>query len=328
VYDSDGTDIPRPLRIAAIDALRGAALAAMFSYHFIWDLGYFGFIPGDFPQQPGFKDYGHAIASTFLALVGVSLVLAQSEKSTLRHFFVRLGKIVVAAAAVTVGTYFFAPDDLIFFGILHCIALASLAALLFLRAPLWLTLVVAVLAIVLPLLVANPFFNAPALVWLGLGTIPPETLDWRPFLPWSGVVFLGVAFARALPPDRWPLSFVAWTARLWPTRGLVWGGRHSLLVYLVHQPVFLAVLYAVAQVSGVKPEAAEAPFLRNCQSQCTVGGATPTYCSNVCRCIVVRAQGSDLWSRMTRPNPGESDQERFRTVTSECARDERPPEFP
>jgi uncharacterized membrane protein len=318
--------LPRALRIEAIDALRGVALAAMFTYHFTWDLGYFGFIASDFPEEPGFKAYGHAIASLFLALVGVSLVLAENRVSW-RPYLLRLGKIVAAAALVTLGTYYFAPDQPIFFGILHCIAVASIAALPFLRAPVSVTLVAALTALALPLFVASPALDGP-LQWLGLGAQVPSTLDWRPFLPWFGMVLLGIAVARAFPLSRWPQRLVRWRAQHWPTQSLSWGGRHSLFVYLVHQPIFLAVLYVVAQAAGVKPETAEAPFLRNCEKQCTATGATTTYCGNVCRCIVVRAQGSDLWSKMLAQSPDPADQERFRSVTRECARDERPPEPP
>ncbi|HWG06401.1 MAG TPA: heparan-alpha-glucosaminide N-acetyltransferase domain-containing protein [Beijerinckiaceae bacterium] len=318
--------LPRPRRIEAIDALRGVALAAMFTYHFTWDLGYFGFIASDFPEEPGFKAYGHAIASLFLALVGVSLVLAEKHASW-RPYLLRLAKIVAAAALVTLGTYYFAPDQLIFFGILHCIAAVSIAALPFLRAPVPVTLAAALAALALPIFIASTALDGPW-IWLGLGAQVPSTLDWRPFLPWFGVVLLGLAVARGFPPDRWPQHFVMWTSRHWPTKSLAWGGRHSLFVYLVHQPIFLAVLYLVAQMAGVKPEAAEAPFLRNCENQCTATGATTTYCGNVCRCIVVRAQGSDLWSKMLAQSPDPADQDRFRSVTRECARDERPPEPP
>ena len=318
----------RPMRVVAIDALRGAALAAMFTYHFTWDLGYFGFIPSDFPEEPGFKAYGHAIASVFLALVGVSLVLARRENFAWRPFFLRFVKIAAAAALVTLGTDYFAPDQVIFFGILHCIAAASIVALPFLRAPWGVILPAALVALVLPLFVASPSLDGSSLQWLGLGAQVPSTLDWRPFFPWFGVVLIGMAAVQAFPVGRWPQSLAGWKAGHWPAKSLVWGGRHSLLVYLVHQPVFLALLYVVAQFAHVQPEAAEAPFLRNCRTQCMATGATSTYCGNVCRCIVVRAQGSDLWSKMLAQSPDPAAQESFRSVTRECARDERPPEPP
>jgi uncharacterized membrane protein len=314
--------------MALIDALRGAALAAMFSYHFVWDLGFFGFIAAEIPMQPGFKAYGHAIAATFLALVGVSLVLASGEKFAWRRYFVRLAKIAAAAAAVTLVTLYAFPDDFIFFGILHSIALASIAALPFLRAPLWLTIAGSAAALALPLFVASSFFDAPQWWWLGLGTVPPRSNDWRPFLPWFGMVLIGVVVARAALAHGLPQWFVIWCAARRASRGLVWGGRHSLLLYLVHQPVFLALLYIVAQLTGVRPQAEEAPFLRNCEAQCVSTGATSTYCTGVCGCIVAQAQRSDLWKKMLAPAPDPADAQRFRTVTRQCAQQERPNDDP
>jgi uncharacterized membrane protein len=300
----------------------------MFSYHFVWDLGFFDFIPAEIPMQAGFKTYGNAIASTFLVLVGVSLVLAQGEKLAWRRFFERLAKIAAAAGAITLVTLYAFPDDFIFFGILHCIALASVVALPFLRAPLWLTLAAAVVVFALPLFVASPLLDAPQYWWLGLGTMEPRSNDWRPFLPWFGMVLVGVAFARRALADGLPLRVVTWSAAGRASRGLVWGGRHSLLLYLVHQPVFLALLYVAAQLTGVRPQAEEAPFLRNCESQCVSNGATSAYCTGVCGCIVNEAQSSDLWQRMLAPTPDPADEERFRTLTRECARQERPHDDP
>ena len=323
----DHSPVPGP-RIALIDALRGTALAAMFSYHFVWDLGFFGFIAAEIPMLPEFKIYGHVIASTFLALVGISLVLAQGEKFARRRFFERLAKITAAAAAITLVTLYVFPDDFIFFGILHCIVLGSVAALPFLRAPLRLVLVAAAVALALPLVVASPMLDAPQYWWLGLGTTEPRSNDWRPFLPWFGMVLLGIAFARAARAHGLPSWVVSWHAGRPASRGLVWGGRHSLILYLVHQPVFLALLYVAAQLTGVRPQAEEAPFLNNCESQCVATGATSAYCGNVCRCIVDRAQSTDLWQRMLAPTPDRGDEERFRTVTRDCARDERPNDDP
>ena len=147
--------------------------------------------------------------TTFLALVGVSLVLASGGKFVWRPYLVRLAKIVAAAAAITVATLYVFPDDFIFFGILHCIALASIVALPFLRAPLWLTVAAAAVALALPLFVASPMLDAPQWWWLGLGTTEPRSNDWRPFLPWFGVVLIGVVIARAVLAGGVPAWFSA-----------------------------------------------------------------------------------------------------------------------
>ena len=59
------------------------------------------------------------------------------------------------------------------------------------------SLAVGVAAIVAPVLVHSRLFDPPWLLWLGLGEALPNTVDWRPLLPWAGVVFVGLGVARA-----------------------------------------------------------------------------------------------------------------------------------
>ncbi|TKB32225.1 MAG: DUF1624 domain-containing protein, partial [Mesorhizobium sp.] len=67
---------PKLKRIVAIDVARGVALLAMASYHFTWDLEFFGYADPGLTAFGWWKFYARCIASTFLFLVGVSLFLA------------------------------------------------------------------------------------------------------------------------------------------------------------------------------------------------------------------------------------------------------------
>ena len=89
-----------------------------------------------------------------------------------------------------------------------------------------------------------------------LGVRPPgfRTVDYWPLLPWFGVFALGIALGRTLYPegrrgalaDR--LTRRASTPRLAGWLGAP--GRRSLVIYLVHQLVLIAVIAAVLVVSG------------------------------------------------------------------------------
>ena len=122
-------------RIAAIDAARGVALAGMVVYHLIWDFAHFGLIAPTAPFAPATRALSHSVASAFLALVGVSLALAHPHGLRRDAFLKRLALIVGAAALVTAASYAIDPAEPILFGILHCIAVASLIAALFVAAP-------------------------------------------------------------------------------------------------------------------------------------------------------------------------------------------------
>ena len=100
------------LRIEAIDVLRGLALIAMATYHFTWDLEFFGYAgPGTASMGP-MTWYARGIASTFLVLAGVSLVLAHQAGINWPSFRKRLAMVAGAALLITIGTFFAMPRGL------------------------------------------------------------------------------------------------------------------------------------------------------------------------------------------------------------------------
>ena len=182
----------------------------MIVYHFAWDLSAYQLIAVDVTGDLGWRIFARTIAGTFLALVGINLVLAARNGFRPGPYFRRLAIILAAALLVTLGTWWLDPATFVFFGILHLIVVASVLALPFLRAPLWLILAAAVVFLAGPHFLTSPFFDAPAWYWLGLSPNPPPTVDYVPVFPWFGVVLLGVAAGRLIlaNPDvplwRWP----------------------------------------------------------------------------------------------------------------------------
>ena len=285
-------------RIPALDALRGAALVGMFAFHLTWDLGFFRLIPEDFPYSAPVMNFGHVVAITFLALAGASLVLATRDGVDWRAFGRRFAMIAGAAAAITLGTLYLFPDAFIFFGILHCIAVSSLLALAFLRAPPWLALVVAALMAVAPVVVALPALDNLFGWSLGLSAHPPRTNDWRPLLPWGGAVLAGLGLMRLALARGLPAWLANWRADSTWSRGLVWGGRHSMLVYLTHQPVFLAVVWLAAMAIGpqeASPLPEELQFQESCVSACATASANAPACTALCGCVADGARAAGLW---------------------------------
>jgi uncharacterized membrane protein len=237
-------------RWPAIDVARGAAIAAMVAYHFAWDLSYLGFIETDVVAHRGWQLFARSIAASFLILVGIGLVLAHGGGVRAPAFLRRLAVIGGAALGITVVTWFVFPDEYIFFGILHCIAVSSVLALPFLRLPAAAVLAVAGFCFAAPSWFTDPRLDAPALAWLGLGSEAPLTNDYVPIFPWFGFVLMGLVAGRHVLPLAARLSAPGrlWTAA-W-SRGLIWAGRHSLAIYLVHQPVLLGGLLALHQATA------------------------------------------------------------------------------
>lgn len=240
---------PASRRIPLFDVLRGTALAAMAAYHFSWDLEFLGLASLGVTENPLWIAFARSIAASFLALVGASLVLAHGSGIRWRGFFRRLAMVGVAAAAITLLSWFADPDGIIWFGILHCIVVSSLLGLSFLRAPVWLVIAAAIACLAAPVFLTSPAFNGAGWLWLGLATEPIPSNDYNPLLPWFGCVLAGIAIARLVLP---PADGAAWAQRQ-PhsavSRALALAGRHSLLVYLAHQPILMGLLWTVAQLT-------------------------------------------------------------------------------
>ena len=102
--------------------------------------------------------------------------------------------------------------------------------------------VIGLVLILLGAFVKLPAFDRSALQWIGLMTYKPVTEDYVPLLPWFGVVLLGIFAGRRFLDQS---SFAL--ARRWARAGhvvrfLTFAGRHSLILYMVHQPVFIGLL--------------------------------------------------------------------------------------
>jgi uncharacterized membrane protein len=298
----------RSSRVDAVDCARGLALIGMAAYHLSWDLADFRLASPMLPFTPPMRLLSHTVASAFLALVGVSLALAHRKGLNARAFWRRLAIVVGAAALVTVGSYFFAPGEAITFGILHCIAAASLAALPFVLAPAWASLAVGVAAIAAPFLIRSTLFDPAWLLWLGLGERLPNTLDWRPLLPWAGVVFLGLGAAR-LPGAIDRLTAPSrWRAGSAPARAMCFAGRHSLPIYLVHQPVLIGLFTALTAWGPLAPRADRGAFLAACERACVGAGRTAADCDAGCRCVADAVEHSGDADRLATVTPERRDE--------------------
>lgn len=229
---------PATRRVPGIDALRGIALCLMFAYHFAFDLRFYRVIAADFEHDPFWLGFRAVIVSAFMALVGVSLVLADRAGAPTAHFWRRIGVIALCAIAASAGSWLLFPRSFIYFGMLHCIAVASVLARPLVRRPA-IALAVGVVVVVAGVAWSHPAFDARGLSWLGFTTTKPATEDYVPLAPWAGIALAGIALGHAVARR----DFVALTPLAAGPAWLAWLGRHSLAVYMVHQPMLLGVLW-------------------------------------------------------------------------------------
>lgn len=232
-------------RLWEIDCARGIAILMMVVYHTVFDLAFFALYPVE--ATTGFwRCFAYATASLFLLIAGVSLVVSHARAArTLsgfaltKKFLVRGAMIFCAGLLVTLATWLYLHEGFIVFGILHLIGVSVMLSPLFFRFGKW-NIAIGLVCIALGPVAAT--ISGPAFL-LPLGIMPPgfASVDYTPLFPWFGMVLVGLGtgeflytggarqFSLAPLPDPVvaPLSFL---------------GRHSLVIYLVHQPVIILLL--------------------------------------------------------------------------------------
>jgi uncharacterized membrane protein len=202
-------------RYALLDELRGLDLVSMMLYHACWDMMFlFGIWMDWYAGMPG-RLWQQTICWVFILLSGFCLPLG--------HRPLRRGLIISGAGVlVTAVTLLFMPEDRVVFGVLTLLGAAML-----------------ITGLLQPLLPGVWYAN---LFTAFFGFFPRGffSTDYFPLLPWLFLFWAGYF-----------LHFCMGRARMEPLRrsvcpALGWMGRHSLLLYLLHQPVIYGVLSAAA----------------------------------------------------------------------------------
>lgn len=230
-------------RIWELDVLRGIALAGMLAVHLLYDLtDLTGVLTLQFPSwYHVLRDYGGAV---FLLISGICAGFGS------RHL--RRGAVVFSGGmlctAVTLGIYLAGLSDIsivIWFGALHCLGLCMLLWPLFrnMKAPA-LALIGAALAAAGIWSRQHSFDVSPLLIPLGFAPGWFATSDYFPLPMNLGWFLLGAAAGKRWYPERVSLLPNIDSTRQ-PLALLGAMGRHSLVIYLLHQPLLAALAFGL-----------------------------------------------------------------------------------
>jgi uncharacterized membrane protein len=294
------------------------ALFAMASYHFSWDLEFFGYLEPGTSTQGFLKAYARSIAGSFLFLAGVSLVLAHCRTIRPDAFLRRIAVVAGAAGLISLATYFAMPDSFIYFGILHAIAASSVIGLAFLRLPSLLTVLAGVMCLAAPQLYQNEIFNQSWLSWIGLFTVPPRSNDFVPLMPWLGPFLIGMGLTRQAVSQgltgRLATLPASDTALARATR---FCGRHSLAFYLLHQPILLSLVWAVSQINPSPPVDPIPGFVSECRTGCAANSSA-LFCEQFCSCVIDELLSQELFQPFIAGEITQDSDARIPAIADQC----------
>lgn len=236
-------------RLWLLDVLRGAALLNMLAYHALYDWVYV------FGHVSSWYDIGAAGCHVWQQYICWSFILVSGYSFTLARRPWKNGLLVAGCAVVlTVVTVGFMPSESIWFGVLHLNAAAVLLSWalrpLLEKCPAGLGLAVSALLFALTNQVPQGYLGfetlrlcalpkawySPNWFWLGLPDLTKfYSADYFPLIPWLFLFWCGLFLARLWRPRAGLAPRVL--------RPLALVGRHTLLVYMLHQPVLYGALW-------------------------------------------------------------------------------------
>lgn len=239
-------------RYYLLDGLRGITLLSMIAYHGMFDLvELYGVAVDWFWDTPGYV-WQQSICWTFILLSGFCWSLG--------HAPLRRGLIISAGGLViTAVTFLFMPSERILFGILTFTGAAMLVMLpfskLLAKIPGWSGLAGSGLLFFLTRNINKGYWGFEQII---LGSVPrvfyrgifmtflgfPEpgffSGDYFSFVPWIFLYLCGYFLYRTV------MKYEVVRKALRHRAGfLEWLGKHSLILYMLHQPVLIAILECV-----------------------------------------------------------------------------------
>lgn len=228
----------RAMRHNGVDLLRSVAIILMLVFHFLYDLNFLNLADFDIAGSQYWGIFRGVIVSFFLIAMGASLTLAYPGKVNWKKFIKRQFTLAVCALAISLVTYVVIAENWVFFGIIHFIFVASLLAIGFRHSPIKsLLLFIVIISVYYVELFHKrwPFNLIEAL-------LPQKTNDFVALFPWLALPFLGIYLANQTCLHNEYAKAIKLPSLL------TWISNNSLLIYLLHQPVFFSLLYVFIEI--------------------------------------------------------------------------------
>lgn len=248
--------LPATDRIPLLDELRGLSIVLMVLYHAAYDLTLFGIALPIF-DSPLLRLFLQPLfAGLFIFISGIACRYSRGN-------FRRGAKTFACAVLVTFVTMLVMPSSPDLFGILHLLGISmgifALCARAFDRIPpaggMALFFALFLLAYGIPagrlgigafsVPLPSMLYTAYPMFFLGFPIKGFTSADYFPLLPWT-LLFLSGSFAGTLS-RRGCLPGWYYKSYCRPLAGV---GRHTLIIYLLHQPLLFLLIGAAERMIG------------------------------------------------------------------------------
>ncbi|MDS0524543.1 DUF1624 domain-containing protein [Clostridium sp. SHJSY1] len=236
-------------RIDLIDEFRGAAIILMITYHFFYQGVLWGTLDSKLLDNQIIEAVRLSSEVLFISIAGIS---SSFSKNNYKRGLICL----YCGILITFTTYFFIPDELISFGILHFLGISMILYELFKNKlkkikPLN-GIVISLMFFTLTYLIfykevylndllsvywINYLRNNGYLNIIGLTSNTFISSDYFPMIPWIFLFFTGV-FAGKIIKSVYKIKENL-TTKL---NILAYLGRHSLMIYMTHIPIIIGIV--------------------------------------------------------------------------------------
>lgn len=222
-------------RIWEIDFFRGIAIILMIIFHTIFDLSYYYGISINYSSGLWYYE-GKLAALTFIFLSGICSNLS-------RNTIKRGIQIFLWGMLLTILTFFIDKSLYIKFGILHFLGISILFSSLFKNMDEKLLLIIGTFIIIVSNYIDKITVNFPYLFPFGLTDQNFASLDYYPIIPYFGVFLYGIVFYKIFYSNGKKLI-----KKDLKNNPVTYLGRHSLTIYLIHQPVIIFILSIIKKL--------------------------------------------------------------------------------
>lgn len=230
-------------RIWELDALRGLCILGMVVVHFVYDLvELYGLIEWEYPPLFTFvQSWGGVL---FLLISGICVTLGSR--------CIRRGLLVFACglvvSGVTYGMYHFGfatKSLIIYFGVLHCLGVCMLLWPVFRKLPHWALALAGLILVLAGFYVRElPWVDTYYLMIFGIPWKGFASSDYFPLLPYLGFFLMGSALGKSVYRKKETLLPKV-NAQNPIIRFFLLCGKHSLWIYLLHQPILSGIFYLI-----------------------------------------------------------------------------------